>query len=180
MSPLAKGSVVVGAALVALHAPAVIAPVWTRRVARALPRSTVAAWILTGLDLIWVAWIVLHASLGRFEGLKPWVYVATPLSFLALVFFLDELLAARALGGLLLLVADPLLDAARWHDSPWRLIVTVTCYAWAVLGMLLVMSPYYLRKMLTPCLATDCRCRAAGVAGMLFGALLVGLALTVY
>lgn len=180
MSALAKASCVVGAAFVVVGLPALVAPGATRRFVQAFPRSTVAAWILTALDLTWVSWIILHATLGRFEPLKPWVYVAAPVSFAALVFLLDELLAARAFGGLLLLAANPLLNAARWHESHLRFAVTVLCYLWAVVGILLVLSPYYLRKMAAPWIATNGRCRAAGLAGVLFGGLLVVLAATVY
>jgi len=40
----------------------------------------------------------------------------------------------------------PILDTIRWHDSNWRFVVTITVYVWAVAGMALVLSPYYLRK----------------------------------
>ena len=83
-------------------------------------RNIPAAWILTALDVAWVAWIVFHASLGWFDPLKPALYILAPMSFLAMVFFMDELLAPRALGGLLLLLANPVLNSARWLETEWR------------------------------------------------------------
>jgi hypothetical protein len=40
-------------------------------------------------------WVILHASLGRFDFLKPYVYAAGPCVFLVIK-FMDELLAPRA------------------------------------------------------------------------------------
>ncbi|MBN1270003.1 MAG: hypothetical protein JXB04_10460 [Kiritimatiellae bacterium] len=180
MSALARLSSIVGVVIAVVHLPALLFPGRTRRVVQAIPRSAVAAWTLTAVDLAWVAWIVLHASLGRFTPLKPWIYVAAPVSFIALVWLLDELLAGRALGGLLLLAANPLLNAARWHASNLRFVVTVMCYVWVVIGIMLVLSPYWLRKFTAPWVSSDGRCRAAGLAGILFGGLLLLLAKTVY
>jgi len=46
---------------------------------------------------------------------KPILWALAPLCYVLTVCFVEELLAARALGGILLLAAAPVLDAARWH-----------------------------------------------------------------
>lgn len=157
-----------------LALPLLLAPAPSRAGLLAFPRHAPAAWLLTAATLLWVAWIISHAALGRFEFLKPGLYLATPAAFFLLINFLDELLAARALGGLLLLAANPVLNFVRWHDSSWRLVLVSLAYAWVVLGIVLVLSPYMFRRWMLPLVDTDGRLRltglllAAGSAGVLY------------
>lgn len=180
MSELALIASVLGLVIGVLNIPVVLWPAAVRRGSLAFPRSRNMAWFLTAMDLAWVAWIILHAPLGRFEWVKPYVYVAAPIAFLLLVNFMDELLAPRALGGFLLLLANPVLNAARWHESPLRLVMTVLAYLWVIAGMVLVLSPYYFRRVAQWALKTDARCRLLGLFRMLIGLGILVLGLTVY
>jgi len=177
---LSTAALVLGVALFALHVPLAAAPPAARRLLARLPRNRWAAWALTAVDLAWAAWLLNQTPLGRFEGAKEYLPVLAPAAFFAVVFLMDELLAARALGGLLILVPAPLLDAARWHGSPLRLVVTVVAYVMAVQGILLVLSPYKLRKGVERWAGSDRRCRVLGLAGAALGGVLVLLGLTVY
>jgi len=179
-STLALMALAVGLVVAGLNVPCLLWPGRVRAAALAFPRSRGPAWLLTALDLGWVAWIVLHAQLGRFEWVKPYLYAAAPLSFFLIVIFMDELLAPRALGGLLLLLANPVIIAARWHESDWRLVMIGLAYVWAVAGIVLVLSPFYFRRVAAWALATDGRCRQLGLLRLAFGAALVALALAVY
>ncbi len=177
---LSQWAMILGAVIVAFNGTALFAPEFFRKWASAFPRSQTWAWILAAVDLFWVAWIILHAPLGRFENLKPGVYVAAPVAFLLIVFFMDELLAPRALGGLLLLLANPVLNAARWHVSNWRLIVTVLAYLWVVAGIVFVLSPYRLRDMIAWATASSGRLRRLCAVRLVFGLALLALSLWVY
>jgi hypothetical protein len=146
----------------------------------AFPRNRVAAWTLTAVDLVWVAALLLDTNLGRFEAYKPLTYVLAPVFFFLITFFMGELLAARALGGLFLLVPAPILDAARWHDSPWRLVMVVLAYALVVKGIALVLSPYLFRRGMQVWVRDPRLCRLLGSGGLLLAALLIVLAGTVY
>jgi hypothetical protein len=145
-----------------------------------LGRHLPTAWTLAAIDLLWVAWIVNNASLGRFDAFKPGLYLLTPFCFFLVIRFVDELLGARALGGLLLLMANPVLNAARWMDTDWRFVMTVLAYVWAILGMALTLSPYLWRRWTTPLLATDVRARAVGVLHIVSGFGFLLLAWKVY
>ncbi|HBA84624.1 MAG TPA: hypothetical protein DCZ95_11060 [Verrucomicrobia bacterium] len=180
MFSLAQIASAVGCFILLVNLPAIFAPGKFLQTAKAFPRSKIPAWTLTALDLFWVAWIVLHASLGRFEFVKPALYVAAPLAFLLIAVFMDELLAPRALGGLLLLAANPVLAAARWHPSTWRLAMTVMAYAWVVVGIALVLSPYRFRQAVEWVNPTVERCRAWGMVRCLVGAAVLFLGLVVY
>jgi uncharacterized protein YjeT (DUF2065 family) len=156
------------------------APAACRAYVPGIGRHQPTAWVLTALDLLWVAWIVNNASLGRFDALKPGLYLLTPAAFFLIIFYMDDLLAVRVLGGLLLLMANPVLNAARWVDTEWRFVMTVLAYGWAVAGIALVLSPYLWRRWTTPLLATDARCRASGLAKLAAGAALLYLAWRIY
>ena len=143
----------------------------------AFPRSQVPGWILTVVGVCWVAWVVQHAALGRFEGLKPLIPVAAVLLAGAMVYFLDELLAPRALGGLLLLVANPVLNAVRWADSAWRFVPVLIAYAWVIAGCALMLHPWLFRKWVERFCRTDGALRAAGWGKTLVGAVLLAAGL---
>lgn len=143
----------------------------------AFPRSKWPGWILTAVCVFWVSWVIHHAALGRFEGLKPLIPVLAVVLFAAMVWFLDELLAPRALGGLLLLMSDPLLDGVRWADSAWRFIPVLIAYAWVVAGCAWMLHPWLFRKMAERFMSSSGRVRAAGWAKMLAGAVLLAAGL---
>ena len=143
----------------------------------AFPRSKWPGWILTAICVFWVAWVIRHAALGRFEALKPLIPVAAMLVFAAIVWFLDELLAPRALGGLLLLLADPILTGVRWADSSWRFVPVLMAYAWVIAGCLLMLYPWIFRKMVDRFLISAGSIRAAGWSKLMAGAVLLAAGL---
>jgi len=177
---LSTAAFLLGGVFVALYLPLAAAPAAARRLLARFPRDRWAAWALTAVDLAWAAWLLNQTPLGRFEAAKDYLPVIVPAAFFAVVFLMDELLAARALGGLLILVPAPILDAARWHGSPLRLVMTIVAYGLAVQGILLVLSPYKFRKSVERWAGSDRRCRLLGVGGAVLGLVLVLLGLTVY
>jgi len=180
MGDLSKVTLVFGALVLAVNGLALGAPGVLRRWISAFPRSRLPAWVLTAICLLWAGRLLYDAPLGRFDSLKPLLYVLTPLSIALVGLFVDDLLAPRALGGVLVLVAAPLLDAARWHGSALRLVVVLLAYALVVEGVVLVVCPYRFRKEAERFLPDDRACRRWGGAGCVLGAVLVALALLVY
>ena len=152
---------------------ATIFPRAVRAGLQAFPRSRGMGWVLTLVCVVWVAWVVQHAALGRFEGLKPLVPVAAVVLLGAVVYFLDELLAPRALGGLLMLVANPVLMGVRWVDSPWRFVPVLLAYAWVVAGCGLMLYPWLFRKAAERLVRTEGQLRRWGWAKATAGAVLL-------
>lgn len=177
---LAQAAAFVGALGLIAAIALLAAPTKCRDLLPRMGRIEPLAWGLVAIDLLWVGWMINNTALGRFDAIKPGLYILVPAAFLILIKFLDDLLAARALGGLLLLMANPILNAARWHDSDWRYVMTVLAYGWAIAGIALVLSPYLWRRWVTPLVATDARCRATGLAKALAGLALLALAWKVY
>lgn len=171
---------IIGGFFVAVHVWALLRPSLCHEFMLSFPRNAWWGRLLAAIDIAWVTYVVTHASLGRFEFLKPYVYVAGPVSYVLIIIFLDELLAPRALGGFLLLIANPILNAARWNDSSWRLVLTVLAYVWVVSGILLMLSPFRFRKTAALVLNHPVRYRAVALGGLLLGGLILILGYTTY
>lgn len=173
-------SVAAGAVAGLLSGICVVAPGRSKAIYGAFHRNSVAAWILTAIDLLWVAYLLFTMSWGTLERFKPLLYMLTPASFLLLALYVDELLAPRALGGLLLLIPAPILHNARFHTSPFRYLLIVLSYVAVVAGLILVLSPYRYRRTVDFCLRSRASSLGWGLAGLALGLALVGLGVFVY
>jgi hypothetical protein len=159
---------------------AMLAPAPVARRLRALPRDRLAGRLLSAAALLWAGWIVhrepLEFLLPCRRFILPAAAAAVPLAWIAT----PELLSCRAIGGLLALLPAPVLLAARFHPSPWRLAVVTPMYLLAVAGMWLMMSPYRLRDAIGAVTRTPARLRLAGLAAALLGLFLATLSCTAF
>jgi len=112
---------------------------------QSFPRSKVTGIILTAIALLWSAYMVNQMTLGELSRFKWLLIILTPLSFYFIIQYLDELLAPRALGGLLMLAPVLMLDAARWHPSSWRYTVIILAYIMILKGIWLMLCPFKFR-----------------------------------
>lgn len=114
---------------------------------RVLPRERYLGEAVGVLCLAWSAFHVipmLEGDLARFQvAVKIVVPVAAVLGFL----YLDYLFT-RALGGLFMLMASHLLHGAFVVHLPARPVYSTVCYAFGVIGMFLVGSPWRFRDLL--------------------------------
>jgi hypothetical protein len=99
------------------------------------------------------------------------------LCFLTII-FVDELLAARALGIFAMLIAEPMISSAFLRPEVWRLLIVFLAYVWLTLGMFWVGKPYLLRDQITWVTKSVMRWRIATALGVLWGALILGFALS--
>jgi len=165
-----------GVAFLVIYGPLVTSPAVARKGIAAFPRYRVAAWVLAAVDLVWAAWHLYHMPLGILERYKPLLFILTPVAFGLIVTFVDELLAARALGGLFLLLPTPMLLTARWQPVFPSYIVLVLAYILVVKGMILVLNPYMFRRWASWVIKTDGRMKLCGALGAGFGLAMVILA----
>jgi uncharacterized protein YjeT (DUF2065 family) len=143
---------------------------------RDFPRSKFTAWILTAICVTWAAWLLFKTPLGRFDSYKPSLYVLAPLLFMLIVNYMDELLAARALGGLFILVPGPIIDIARQRG----LLLVTMAYVLVVAGVLLLLSPYLFRKSMAYWTESSGRCKALGYIGLGIGVFIILFGLVFY
>jgi hypothetical protein len=155
------------------------APETVRRGLELYPRSVWPGRILAAADLIWAAYAINLMHLGGFDAWKVHLVWLTPVCIVLAVVYLDELLSVRALGGLLLLAAGPMLNAARWHPSAWRLVISVLAYIWIGFGLLWLLEPWWFRRMAQRVQSLSF-IRSAGMAKAGIGLGFIVLALLVY
>jgi hypothetical protein len=181
MSELSVASLLIGLLALTGGTISLLAPVRIRAGVAAFPRSVWPGRILAAIDLVWAAYELSLMHLGMFDAWKVHLYWMTPVAIVLCVIYLDELLSPRALGGLLLLAAGPVLDIARWHPSDWRLIVTTIAYLWILLGLTFLLSPWWFRRIsLWVTGAGDHAVRITGAIKAAVGLGLIALALLVY
>jgi len=168
------GTFAIGGGLVAAGAPEMV-----RRWMERYPRSVWPGRILAAIDMVWAAYAINQMHLGGFDSWKVHLYWLAPVCIALVVLYLDELLSVRALGGLLLLAAGPVLNIIRWHPSNWRLILTVIAYLWIGFGLLWLLEPWWFRRMALR-MQSPKLIRGGGVFKVLFGIGLIVLALLVY
>ena len=178
---LAALAALLGAAWLALAAPGLLAPARAaapyRRFARSVWPGRVLAAVCIAWSLLWVAAMPLGSLL---DPLLPYLQVLLPVSVVAVCVFLPELLSCRAAGALLVLLPAPLLSAAQWHPSPWRLVAVAAAYAMAVAGMFVVAKPWLLRDAITWTTASPRRFRAVSAAFALAALALLACAAFAY
>lgn len=181
MSDLGKLAVMIGCTFVVFHLPAVMTPQKTRSWLKSFPRNKPMGFCLSAIAVALAAYL-LHGSVlvATMPSIKPLVVVLAPVAYVLIVIFLGELLAPRALGGLLLIAPMFLLDTARWHSSPWRLVLTVLAYIWVIQGSALMLSPFLFRKTAEFLSRSDTRLRIAGCLGAAAGIGLLLLSLLEY
>lgn len=181
MTDLALAACALGGVKVAASLGSLYAPVAARRTWLGFARHEVAGWALTAAALGWACWLLLKTPpFSVMPRIEPMVYVGGPLAFFILVIFLDQMLASRALGSLLILLANPVLAAARMNESPLSLVMTLLAYAWAVYGMVLVVSPFRFRQLAEYITDNSNRFRGGNLAGLAAGVLLLVLGVVVY
>ncbi len=137
------------------------------------PRSAIAGVVLSTLAFLWAAVIVHVAPLDFIAPYKTPVVIVLLVSIPLSWFWMGDLLAARALGGLLCLLPAPVLLATRFLDSGWRLVMVVLMYVYAVAGMFFAGMPHLCRDAITWITARPTRFAAAGAVSLIFGLLVL-------
>ena len=131
---LHTAGLVVGILLVVLHGIAILHSRSARSWARAFPRSQAAGMTLLAIDAIWAFLMIANMDLGEFSNFRTIMLVLIPVAAGLTLKYVDEFLAVRALGMLLLLAAEPLLEAAFLRPEESRLFLVVLAYVWIVFG----------------------------------------------
>ncbi|MEE9368153.1 MAG: hypothetical protein V3V05_04730 [Pontiella sp.] len=158
----------------------VVRPDLIKRFSELFPRSVIPAWILTALCCWLGAKEALGMNMGFLDAYKKFIYIISPAVFVASVIYMKELLAPRALGGFLLLIAVPIVRTASLSGAPYFQILVAVVYLWVIYGMVLLFSPWYFRKTYSLFLNNTGLLRATAVTKTVIGILFLALGLFVY
>ncbi len=173
--------IVLGLGLIATHIVALLNGKSIRSILHDFPRNRAFGVILMTINALWTFWIVSSMDLGEFSHLRQTILFAIPVAYVLVVFFVEEFLAVRALGTLMLLAACVLLDAA-WFKVPetmafTKLLLPILAYAWIILGMFWVGMPYVMRDQISWLDQQQSRWKVACIGGVVYGVLTLGCAL---
>ena len=175
--PLQAAGLAAGLLLIFTHAFALWRPAQAGSWATSFPRARVAAGVLLAAAAIWSFLLVRDIDLGEFSPLRNVMLMAIAVGAVLAWMYVEEFLAVRALGMVLLLAAEPLLESAALRDEPSRLLLVVLAYAWVVAGLFFVGMPYLLRDLIDWTNIQPWRWKAGCSAGLAYGAALVICAL---
>jgi len=177
---LQQVALVLGVLYLAGHGWAFLKPALCRSCLLRLPRHYPVGCVLMAVAGLWFAGLIQFGDLMDYSPYRTKFLLVALLGTGLVIYYLRELLAARALGALLLLLAGVMFDAAFLRNESARLVITVTAYVYVGVGMILVGTPYRLRDFLEWVYSSESRARLAALAGMAFGVLLLLLGLFVY
>ena len=149
---------------------------WLRR----FHRNTPVGVVLMLLGSVWFEQNLQNSEISDFAAFRPFLLGGVIAIGVASCFVVRDYLSVRALAIVLCLVADVVLDAQRWHPSPWRYLVTVWMYVWVTLAIWVALSPWRVRDWLDWCARSEGRVRLLGLSGVIWGALISALAVTAY
>jgi len=171
---------IAGTLLILFSLPGILKPSLVQNWARRLPRSRMAGIVLLTGALAWSFWLLATMEMGEFSSFRRPLLIALPIGYLLVLRFVDEFLAVRALGILCLFAAEPLLDAAFFRYETSRLIVTVFAYVLVIAGLLWVTMPYLLRDQINWGSRSNTRWRFVHGIALLYGIVVLALAVTQY
>ena len=169
-----------GLLLIFTHAFALFRPEQAVAWAKAFPRSRGAATVLVAVAAVWSFLLVQSIDLGEFSPLRNIMLMAIVAGSILSWIYVPEFLAVRALGMLLLLAAEPLLESAVLRNETSRLLLVVLAYAWVIAGLFYVGMPYLLRDAIQWVTADRNRLKFGAIAGAVYGLALVVCALAIW
>lgn len=144
------------------------------------PRNHLAGHLLAATASALAAREAFMMNMGGLSGMKSAIYLIAPLVYIGSVTCLKELLAARALGGVLCLIAVPVVKVAALSGAPAFQVITLTGYGWAIWGITLLLAPWKCRQLNEALLRSPKLLRVVLAAKLLFGLGLLYLGSFVY
>jgi hypothetical protein len=170
-------SLLCGLWLIITHGFALVRPGPAQEWLKKLPRSKGMGMAMLIIDAVWALGMIATMDLGEFSHLRMVLLGAIVVAAFLTLRYLDEFLAVRATGIFLLLLAEPLLEAAFLRPETGRLLLVAWAYVLAILGMFWVGMPYLLRDQIDWVRKSKAAWVAATAAGVVYGGLLAAFGL---
>ncbi|CAI8293842.1 MAG: Uncharacterised protein [Opitutia bacterium UBA7350] len=174
---LFQATLFTGIALIAFGAHFLWHGISSAPAVKAFPRSKVAAVIFFGSASAWFLYHILHLGPADFGQYRHLLFALFGLSALGAFYFVPDFLAVRGLAALLLLAAQPLLNAAYMQDPASRLWLVSFVYLAILVALVLGACPYRLRDCIDWLYREAARSRIFGACFALYGVLLIVIAL---
>ncbi|OYW71769.1 MAG: hypothetical protein B7Z37_26795 [Verrucomicrobia bacterium 12-59-8] len=178
--PLKGTGIVVALALILTHVWVLKNTAKTQAFLKAFPRNYTWGVILLTIDFIWSEFALVNMDMGEFFNMRDKFMVIVAGGFVAVLIYVKEFLAVRALGALLLLVAGPVLTAAFLQPPLSRLLLPILAYVWIITGMFFIGMPFLMRDWVDTLIAKPQRWNLAVYSGIAYGVALLAAAILFY
>ncbi|MEI6646972.1 MAG: hypothetical protein WCP12_13135 [bacterium] len=170
---------VIGCCLGAWGISFLVLPEKMSRVLNALPRQLIVGYVLTAIAWSWAGYALWMMDLDLINPYKCYLPIAVAACIPLTCWWMENLLACRALGAILTLFPYELLHVARVHQSPWRLVLVTFAYICIVKGMVLILYPWQMRRAIVYVTARPWLFRTVAVAHLGLGLLIIVLGASV-
>jgi multisubunit Na+/H+ antiporter MnhG subunit len=177
---LKSAMLLVGLLLIIAHGIALVRTEDAKKWLQGFPRSREAGTVLIFIAAAWFVWLVTTMDLGEFDKWRRPLQIIAPVAAALLWYYVDEFLAVRALGMVVLLAAEPLLEAAWMRPELSRLLLVTYAYVGVTFALFWIGMPYTLRDQIAWVMRTPGRWRIAMIAGVVYGAALTLSSLTLH
>lgn len=178
--PLKGTGIVVALALILSHAWALKNTAKTQAFLKAFPRNYSWGVILLTIDFLWAEFALVNMDMGEFFTMRDKFMMIVAGGYVAVLLYVKEFLAVRALGSLMLLVAGPVLTAAFLQPQTSRLLIPILAYAWIIIGMFFIGMPFLMRDWVNTLIAKPQRWNLAIYGGIAYGIVLLATAILFY
>jgi len=170
--------ILVGLLLIIGHVVALVLPQQTQAWLKEFPRSSFAGILLLVIAAGWFYWLVTHMDLGEFDKFRRALMIGTPIAAVLTGLYVQEFLAVRSLGMIVLLGAEALLEAAWLRPEMSRLWLVSLVYVWLTAALFWVGMPYTLRDQIAWISASATRWRIGAIIGIVYGVILIAVRLS--
>ena len=143
-------------------------------------RNRYLGFFLLGLATAWTIWLLSTIDLMDYTDWRMRLIIIVLIVALLMARYLPDYLSVRALGVLLALGANVLLDAAFLRDEPAKYVVTCFAYFMLIPSTIFVSMPYIFRNAVEWRYARPARARTIYIFISAFGLLLVYLGCFTY
>ncbi len=178
--PLKGTGIVVALALILSHGWALNNTARTQAFLKAFPRTYSWGVILLTIDFIWSEFALVNMDMGEFFNMRDKFMMIVAGGYIAVLIYVKEFLAVRALGALLLLVAGPVLTAAFLQPQTSRLLLPILAYVWIIVGMFFIGMPFLMRDWVDTLISKPQRWNLAVYGGIAYGFVLLAAAFLYY
>lgn len=178
--PLKGTGIVVALALILSHGWALNNTAKTQAFLKAFPRTYSWGVILLTIDFLWSEFALVNMDMGEFFNMRDKFMMIVAGGYVAVLIYVKEFLAVRALGALLLLVAGPVLTAAFLQPPVSRLLIPILAYVWIIVGMFFIGMPFLMRDWVNALISKPQRWNLAVYGGIAYGIVLLACAILFY
>ena len=178
--PLKGTGIVVALALILSHGWALKNTAKTQAFLKAFPRTYFWGVILLTIDFLWAEFALVNMDMGEFFNMRDKFMMIVAGGYVAVLIYVKEFLAVRALGSLMLLVAGPVLTAAFLQPQTSRLLLPILAYVWIIVGMFFIGMPFLMRDWVNVLIAKPQRWNLAVYGGIAYGIVLLAAAILFY